>query len=323
MGLIGNFFKRWLPVAAAVAAAVSCSPQAFVMDIEMKGASSSRLDLSGKSMSVVYLDDLSGRDTTFTKGVAEGFARAIEKEYFDGREAVNIYTMTKDRAGVYSAKDTLVNLILDTGDDVVFLFDSPQFGEVSLGGRQRIAGGQEDSSNVAYATIPFKLNLYAYDSMAKEDTVRMFRGTSTVRQALFFGDSSSEESLKLSVWDKLAEAGETIGEKSAVSFIPEWTGEALTFLYYETSAWEKAAELAYGYRWKEAVDAWMALLDTDNMEKRSCAEYNIAVALYILGDCQLAEKWLDMSDRDMPISLSPSLRQKILARNRQQSRTML
>lgn len=60
----------------------------------------------------------------------------------------------------------------------------------------------------------------------------------------------------------------------------------------------------------------MKLLDTNNNLRRSCAEFNIAAACFLMGDNELALKWLDSSDEDYPISLSSTLRKRIQSRTR-------
>jgi hypothetical protein len=53
------------------------------------------------------------------------------------------------------------------------------------------------------------------------------------------------------------------------------------------------------------------------MMKRASAEYNIAVACYMLGDFDLALEWLDRSDADNKLpTLSDGLRKRIEARQR-------
>ena len=64
------------------------------------------------------------------------------------------------------------------------------------------------------------------------------------------------------------------------------------------------------------MKVWISLLDTNNPMKRSCAEYNIATACFLMGDNELALKWLNSSDEDYPISLSKTLRKRIQTRNR-------
>ena len=62
------------------------------------------------------------------------------------------------------------------------------------------------------------------------------------------------------------------------------------------------------------MDIWLELLSSKDMLKRSCAEYNIAVACYMLGDLDLASEWLDRSDTDNRLAQSDALRKRINAR---------
>ena len=94
----------------------------------------------------------------------------------------------------------------------------------------------------------------------------------------------------------------------------QYLGAQYTFIYFESDGWDAASQAAYSYKWKEAIEEWMKLLETNNTLKRSCAEFNIATACYLLGDNELALKWLDRSDADYPVSLSSGLRKRINAR---------
>ena len=49
--------KRFLTFASAALMMAACSPQAYVMRLEMRNPSSSGLDLDNKSMAVVYLEN--------------------------------------------------------------------------------------------------------------------------------------------------------------------------------------------------------------------------------------------------------------------------
>ena len=59
-------------------AALSCEPRVFTMNIDMRHPSTSGMDFSGKTMSVVWLDDLSGRDEAFSPALAESFSQTLE-----------------------------------------------------------------------------------------------------------------------------------------------------------------------------------------------------------------------------------------------------
>lgn len=306
--------KRSLSLAilaiAVTAALQSCDPQAFSMNVEMRYPSSSGMVIDGKSVAVVYLNADPDRDSVFNESLANGFASAIEKNYFNGAEAVNLYKMPKCEGGVYSSPDTLINLVVDTGCDIVFLFDAPDFGNVQV---KEMTASQ--SGSYYPASVPVSIKLYGFDSLSGTDSVRVWTGSRMLNANMdaIYGRQAAADS----VWTKLTYPAENLGEVSARTFSPVWKEETYTFLYYEApDLWLTAAQKAYDYKWREAIEDWMKLLDTNNNLRRSCAEFNIAAACFLMGDNELALKWLDSSDEDYPISLSSTLRKRIQSRTR-------
>lgn len=295
---------------SALVALQSCDPQAFSMNVEMRYPSSSGMSIDGKSVAVVYLNEDSAKDSVFNECLANGFASAIEKNYFNGAEAVNLYKMPKVGGGVYSNADTLINLIVDTGCDIVFLFDAPEFGNVQI-------KEQKTSTSGTYypVSVPVAIKLYGFDSLSGSDTVRVWTGTRmlSANMEASLGRQAAADSL----WNRIGSSAENLGEVSARTFAPVWKEETYTFIYYESpEAWLAAAQYASDYKWNEAMKVWISLLDTNNPMKRSCAEYNIATACFLMGDNELALKWLNSSDEDYPISLSKALRKRIQTRSR-------
>ena len=295
---------------SALVALQSCDPQAFSMNVEMRYPSSSGMSIDGKSVAVVYLNEDSAKDSVFNECLANGFASAIEKNYFNGAEAVNLYKMPKVGGGVYSNADTLINLIVDTGCDIVFLFDAPEFGNVQI-------KEQKTSTSGTYypVSVPVAVKLYGFDSLSGSDTVRVWTGTRmlSANMEASLGRQAAADSL----WNRIGSSAENLGEVSARTFAPVWKEETYTFIYYESpEAWLTAAQYASDYKWNEAMKVWISLLDTNNPMKRSCAEYNIATACFLMGDNELALKWLNSSDEDYPISLSKTLRKRIQTRSR-------
>ena len=142
-----------LAVWALALVAIACSPQTFTMNLETRQPSLSGFDLGGKSLSVVYLEE-AGKDTVFAKNLATGFAEALEKDYFGGRQAVGVYKMDKKPGADYASRDTLLNLVMDSGDDVIFLFDAPTFQEATLGEKNPSSLQSPDSARVVVAKVP-------------------------------------------------------------------------------------------------------------------------------------------------------------------------
>ncbi|MDY6278485.1 MAG: DUF6340 family protein [Bacteroidales bacterium] len=142
----------------ALLAVCSCSPSIYRMDLQMRQPSSSGYDLGGKEMGVVYVSN--GKDTINARNLAEGFANSLDDDYFDGKGMVDVYSMPLTPGADYSSRDTLLNLIMDTGKDVIFLVETQAETESRL--RMRVS---------------------VYDSMGKTDTVRVFGGIGKLMEA--------------------------------------------------------------------------------------------------------------------------------------------
>ena len=304
--------RSFLPLAAAFLALAACSPQTFTMNVDMRYPSKSGLDLSRKTMSIVYMDDGSA-DTTFNNRIASALARNLEQEYFRGNEAVGVYKVPADSVTL----DFMHNLVMDTGDDVVFLLGAPSFGEVSLSENEAVRNPRNvDSAFVAHALVPFNASLYVYDSMAKEDDIQRFRGSSTLRANVFSNGVTAREYLLKEAEKSVYDRAEMVGMQISNRFVPTWKTEGYSLYYYDDlkGDWVRAVYSAYSYDWKEAADFWMTQIQAGNYEKRACACYNLALAFYMMGDLDIATKWLDRADQLQSLSLSPGLRKRIEAR---------
>ena len=292
----------------------SCSPQLFYMPVDMRYKSQSGLDLGGKSFSVVYLDNGFKADSCLNHGLAEGFAIALEKEYFGGESRIDIYKMKEQEGVDYSNKDTLVNLVLDSQRDVVFLLGTPNFTSMSVSTPERGLVHSADSALKATAYMGIEQDIYVYDSMYKKDTVLSKKAKQTLVQPIYLPLHYTKEELLSVLAGSLEPEGIRAGAEMAKTYFPTWKTEEYGIIYYEKDDWLKAAQYAYDYHWQEAMKIWLDLVDVENSEKRSCAEYDLSLACYMLGDYKLALEWLDRSDKDCPIYLNSQLRKRILDR---------
>ena len=254
----------------------ACAPMKHAVQVEMRYPSKSGIELSGKVISVVYLTDEDKTGDAFNAAMAAGFAAELEKDYGTGEGSIGVYSL-QDNGGVYSQKDTLINLLMETGCDAVFLFD--KVGMASVGEN----------------TTKFSIKLYCFDAMNKDEKVFSFVGNTVVNVSV----------------DNLSKEASMTGEIVAGSFKSQWKHEQYTIIYFENEKWYNALMKAEAYDWRGAMDVWMDQLSTNDSYRRSCAEYNIAVACYMLGDYDLATEWLDRSDSDNMLPVSDALRKRI------------
>ncbi len=272
-------------MASVVVALAACSPQAYVMRLEMRTPSSSGLDLDNKSMAVVYLDNGTYRDSLFNNCFADGLAQGLEKEYFEGKRSIDIYSAYQAEGEDYSSKDSLQSLVMRLNKDVIFLVDQPEF-----------ADGTGEK-------VDCKTEVYVYDSMNAKDEVKR---ASVARKVTA---SDAEGSM-------LGSDAQMLGLGTAKPFLGSWTPESHSVIYFDgfNEQWERALYLASEMRWEEAREIWMELSQHRDILQASCAQYDTALACYMMRQYDLALEWLDLSDKTQVVSLSQGLRKRILER---------
>ena len=172
--------KKILSITFIAFLIASCSPVRHAIHVEMRYPSKSGIELTGKNIAVVHLENDNPLGNALGEGIADGLAYALENDYGTGDGSIGIYRMRVTRGGDYRSKDTLMNLLIDTGSDVVFLLDTLATGKMTMGGPSAVASpSSADSSYLSSGTLPFKMGLYCFDAMNKDEKVYTFTGSST------------------------------------------------------------------------------------------------------------------------------------------------
>lgn len=268
--------KSKLAFAAAIAALVTaCSPEVYQVNLEVRQPSKSGLNLHGKSIGIVYEEGLTQDNALFAAQTASAFARELESDYFGSKEVIGLYTVPAQDSITVS---TLRDLVMDTGEDVIFLMNS--------------SAGEAVSEGV----IPFKMELYAYDSMG-EDKLSSFHGQTTLKKL----DQDSADN---------------IAKRISPRFKSVWKPESFRFYWFDdlyVESWLDAIDKVHEGDFTKAISIWEGFVKSKNRQKAACASYNIAMGFYLLGDMGLATRWLDAAEGMENVSLAPGLRKRIAA----------
>lgn len=306
--------RRFLPMLLLLGA-TACGPSRYTMHLETRQPSRAGVDLAGKNLSVVYLQNPESKEYDFNSYMAEGLAAYLEKDYGTGEGSVGVYRLERNNAGDYASKDTLVNLLVETGADYVFLLDNVRFGEMTVGGPSKVSYPvSADSSIINTASIPFTIKMYGYDAMDKKEEVRSFGGTAMAQPDIYSDGKLTAAQLKAKAYELLPKEGIAAGELVGASFASQWKVEGFSVAYYDSVKWILALQKADNFDWKGAMDIWFEMLESKDVLKRSSAAYNIALSCYMLGDYRLAEQWLDLSDKESELSFAAALRKRINSR---------
>lgn len=305
--------KLVVAIAAVCLCIASCAPMKHAVHVEMRHPSKSGVDLAGKDVSVVYLETDNTVANAFSEGMADAFAYTLEQDYGTGEGSVGIYRMPMSPDGNYASKDSLFNILMDTGADVVFLFDTVRLGTIVIGGATAVASPRSaDSTYVSRASMPYTMKLFCFDGMDQKEQVKIFGGTSVARPDIYSDGKRTSKELMDKAMKNIDKDGWNAGVLVADSFKSQWKHEQYSIVYFDSNdKWFEAMLRADQYDWKGAMDIWLDMLKTKDMMKRSCAEFNISVACYMLGDYNLASQWLDRSDEDNKLPISDAMRKRI------------
>lgn len=314
MTLQQSLMKSKFFIAALAAVLLSgCSPEIYRIYLDVRQPSASGLMLGGKSMAVVYMDGKNAADSIMSASVAEKFASVLDKDYYGGETAVGVYDVPF--SDEYTIED-MRSLVMDTGEDVVFLLSS-SLGEVqSLGNKPAYIATSVDSAYIFNSSVPVSVSLWAYDSMGK-DEVKSYSGNSNIRHSVYNSGIIPEENLKDIALKEIPDGSASkVASLIGSRFTSSWKTESFSFYWFDDwnfEQWEKALDYAEQGKYSKAVDIWSAFVKGKNELKAAHAAYNIAMAFYLMGDMDLAGKWLDMADALGKVTLSSGLRKRIAA----------
>lgn len=271
--------RKSIALAVLAVALSSCSVQTYTTLFDVRTPSKSGADIEGKTLSFVCLLPKEAEDSLFCISFADGFAQGLESKYYEGKRVLDVLSLKPAKGAEYACKDSMVNLVMETGSDVVMLMDIPE---------------------IEYAwnsdSLVTKVKVYLYDSMDDADVVRM-----------------SETSGTISNGTMLSSDAQMMGYNMSKMYVSPWKTEQFTFLYYDTldSKWINSMYAVEDMDWQSATDIWLGLLDKYQGEQLSALEYNLATVCYLNKEFKLASQWLDKSDAEYPISLSKGLRKRI------------
>ena len=118
-------------IGAMMLAAVSCGPSRYMIDVEMRHKSEAGLDLTGKNVTVAYPTASESLYASNIESLADGFAWSLNDQYKQTIDGVGVYPLNAS-GPEYASRDSLVNILMKTGSDVVFLFDRIDPGTISF-----------------------------------------------------------------------------------------------------------------------------------------------------------------------------------------------
>ncbi|MGN0191821.1 MAG: DUF6340 family protein, partial [Candidatus Cryptobacteroides sp.] len=241
-------------LAASAVLVAACAPTVYGIQVETRQPSASGLDLTGKSVAIVYPGGVNEKEDALNISFVSALAKQMDASYPES-DSVSVFSLPYSASYDLNFKtDSLVNLVLESDCDVLFMLDrSPLFE----------SGG--------YKQGDFRIPLTVYDSMGGD--------SKSLRSFNIVGNAGQEPS----------KSGELIGRRVSESFVPQWKTEIVDVYCLDREDWNEALYDAAACKWATAIEKWTGILSDENdILKRACLEYNIALGCLMMGRPDLA-----------------------------------
>ena len=251
--------------AAALFLLSSCGPYAYFCEVEYRKPAEKRgVDLSGNMVSILLGPNL-GLDS----------------------QSVFIFTGDTSSASVFGGS---------IGSDLVFEIDGIHDGRVEILDQEYVYSDYS-SMMATYVRIGASIDYKIYD-LNNESLAGKASGEDVFMEMTLLSDidASNAELFNTAVGSK-QEAYGALGQAFMSAYFPEWVAESRSLLVYDSKTeWVEAYYAACDFKWNEAMEFWMKVVDEGSKREAAAAAYNLAVACEIGGNYDSAIKWLDYAD---------------------------
>lgn len=276
----------------------SCAPQAKYFYVDVQSNRESYLPINAPEYGIFPVTKDRDADSLCIVNAALGMADKIEKDHQLKNGTIEIFEVPNSEFTGFTNnnesqqqqynKSYATDLMLKTGQHNQIFLSDIRFSNVK---DATVAYGY-NSSELKNLIVPYSVKMSVYNALTDTLICNRVVNDSIILQAVC--TKTDLNNLNSIAYRYLPDISRKLGEILASSLTPQWeTQEKLLISYSGNKEWEKAYQLAYKFKWKEAIDIWMKLASVDSPKKSSCAAYNIAVACQITEDYKLAKKWAE------------------------------
>ena len=160
-----------------------------------------------------------------------------------------------------------------------------------------------DNTRYAYTYIPFCI-IFRYYDVNKQyiASSTMLQDTLTLSVILSNPSKDIYDALNyIMVGEEAVFKSCTVLTDRYIKYIvPHWVDEERYFINDGNKDMRKAAEHVEAQEWTEAMDIWAELTLLKNQKRAALACFNLALGCEIIGDFELAIKWLELAKEKDP-----------------------
>lgn len=290
--------KTLIAALLATLLVTSCAPQAKYFYIDSQYNSKNYIPISANEYSIYPIVGSNEDDSTYISNAAIGMAEKIEKDNELESGTINVFSIPSSEFNanfnhnnsnqLEYTKSYASDLVLKTHNHNQIYISNLKFGGIAKSSLVH----SDANTELKNFLVPYTIELSIYNALSDTLIHSSRREDSIYVQAICTKTDLKNPSNVIN--KSLPQLSKKIGEMLATSLTPQWETQKRMLITFESSdKWEKAYNLAYNFKWKEAIAIWMELSEADDVKKSAFAAYNIAVALHVTEQDELAKTWVE------------------------------
>ncbi len=284
---------RFFKIALFFLMLVACAPQAAFVQVEMKEVPGEHIAVDGKQIAVFGIVSANGTDSLKMENAAMALADKFGQDR-GCKDPLPVFSLSELVFGSLESdsfdKEYLRSLMYKSGADLQILLHSLKFSNYNV---QTVAQYDGSEYGQKVVNVPYSAKMDVYDAIA--DSV-VFRATLKDTVYMSIISQVATKDYGAVVEKQLPEVARVVGESMGTMLSAQWRSQERMFVSYPgNSDWEKGIALAYDFKWKEAIEVWMPMVENKNSRISAYAAYNVAVCCEMLGLYPLALQWAGFS----------------------------
>lgn len=279
----------------------ACGPLINIMEVDVRLPATRPLNILGREMAVFtpQYDSVSVTDSVLLYKFAQSLADALSSEAYLSTGSVPVFShyTGSEALGTLEQPDYVHRLALETGTNMVFMVDSVEIG----GFFTREVSRVEDDYKLQYLMAPFTSVVRVFDA-EKVQFIKYIPLRDTVAWEVWIPSESEKIAIPATAFQDLQRASEYFAKELAATFMDQWETQDRVIFVYNKRDWNLAYDHALAFAWDESMKIWLDLVKGTNAKEVACAAFNLALACEMQGNFELAQKWLDLSQKtyDLP-----------------------
>ncbi|MDX9781420.1 MAG: DUF6340 family protein [Bacteroidales bacterium] len=291
----------------------SCGPVVEFFNIDQRVPAEFQVDIIDRSIavfsstdalkdSVVIEKERFTSDSLIMLNMAIGLAEGLESNLKLDTGAIKVFNQTGSDRSELDNPSYIKSLSLNSASDLIFVIERLDMGIMQL---YKLTGeNPETNAGLTYVSLPFNMEVGLYDGFTGNPILRR-EVADTIYWEVITRMDLKDEVVASRLYSSMHEISKKLGSTFSSRFFDTWLPVERYLYTYDARPWSDAFRFSQEFKWKEAMDIWLNLTDEATPLKRASAAFNLAVALEMMEEYNLALEWLDVAAKNYPLNGIP------------------